>query len=138
MRINLDCVRDVLNYLADHLVICTDSNQKKTFDHVTVDELCKKLTQYSSDDIWYSVYNLCQCNYIEGTPDINLKDKMDRIAIANITFEGHQFIDSIREPTRWETIKTVLKQVGNYSLNFVASTAQAVCTNLASQLISQL
>ena len=50
MKLNPDCIRDVLLYLEENLKI-----SEREFLPVTLATLEEKLTQYSKEDVFYSV-----------------------------------------------------------------------------------
>lgn len=62
MKLNPDCVRDVLLYLEENLKIKNSSE----FSEITLKEIKEALSQYTEEDVFYSVYNLYQIKYIEG------------------------------------------------------------------------
>ncbi len=62
MKLNPDCVRDVLLYLEENLEIKNASE----FSEITLKQIKESLSQYTEDDVFYSVYNLYKINYIEG------------------------------------------------------------------------
>lgn len=60
MKLNPDCVRDVLLYLEENLEIKNASE----FSEITLKQIKESLSQYTEDDVFYSVYNLYKINYI--------------------------------------------------------------------------
>ena len=60
MKLNPDCIRDVLLYLEENLVI-KDRNKLSV---ISLNQLKENLSQYDEDDIFYSVYNLYQIRYM--------------------------------------------------------------------------
>ena len=70
MKINEECIRDVLSYLANNLTIQIINNKKGDFNSVSLLSLMITFDEkYSKEDVWYSIYNLSQDRYIE-TDDI--------------------------------------------------------------------
>ena len=129
MKLNPDCIRDVLLYLEENLKI--ENCQK--FSQVTLHQLKQGLNKYSEDDVFYSVYNLHQIRFIEG----NIKDanniKMYFCEIYNITWNGHQFLNTIRPKSVWEATKTGATKLGIMSMSALSTismkVAEAVVTN---------
>ncbi len=122
MKLNPDCVRDVLLYLEEHLHI-EDRNKLSTID---LKELKEKLTQYSEDDIFYSVYNLHQIRFIEGRINDTGDRKMFFCEINNITWNGHQFLNTIRPDTVWQATKKGASKLGIMSMHALSSIAMKV------------
>lgn len=101
MKLNPDCVRDVLLYLEENLKI--EEGQK--FSHITLHQLKQNLNKYSEEDVLYSVYNLYQIHFIDGNIK-NVNDiKMYICEIYNITWSGYQFLNTIRPKSVWKKLQ---------------------------------
>lgn len=129
MKLNPDCIRDTLLYLEDNLEI--ENNHK--FTKIELRQLQEQLTQYTPEDIFYSVYNLHRIHFIEGKiSDIN-DMKMFFCTINNITWNGHQFLNTIRPKTVWEATKSGASKLGIMSMSALSTLAmkiaEAVITN---------
>lgn len=131
MKLNPDCIRDVLLCLEENLKITEEQN----FSQMTLVQLKEKLSNYSDDDIFYSVYNLHQIHFIEG----NIKNASNKVMyfceIKNITWDGHQFLNTIRPITVWEATKKGASKLGIMSMNALATISskivEAIITNPA-------
>lgn len=129
MKLNPDCIRDVLLCLEENLKITEEQN----FSQMTLVQLKEKLSNYSDDDIFYSVYNLHQIHFIEG----NIKNASNKVMyfceIKNITWDGHQFLNTIRPITVWEATKKGASKLGIMSMNALATISskivEAIITN---------
>jgi hypothetical protein len=90
MKLNHDCVRDVLLYLEDNLNL----GQKIKFDLNTDIALTSK---YSKEDIIYSSLKLLEAGFINAKACDTVQPYGPVvIEIASITYNGHLFLDSIR------------------------------------------
>lgn len=126
MKINPDCIRDILLYLEKNLYL-TENN---SFSIITLNSLYENL-EYKKDDIWYSVYNLHQMRFIEGRISPAAHDKLFFCEIHNITWEGHQFLNTIRPKSIWEATKTKAKQIGGMSLHSLSTISMSIATAIA-------
>lgn len=129
MKLNPDCIRDVLLYLEENLKI--EDNHR--FSEITLSQLEEALPQYPNEDVFYSVYNLHQIHFIEGKiNDIN-NMKMFFCEINNITWNGHQFLNTIRPTTVWEATKKGASKLGIMSMHALSTIAmkiaEAIVTN---------
>lgn len=129
MKLNPDCIRDVLLYLEENLEV-KDGHK---FSEITLTQLQESLAQYSKEDIFYSIYNLHQIHFIEGRiNDVN-DMKMFFCEINNITWNGHQFLNTIRPTTVWEATKAGASKLGIMSMHALSKIAmkiaEAVITN---------
>ena len=96
MKINEECIRDVLSYLVDNLTIQI-SNNRGDFNSISLLSLMKNFEEkYSKEDIWYSIYNLSQDGFIE-TNDVRKQSRngFAFVDIYNVTHRGHQFNEII-------------------------------------------
>lgn len=136
MKLNMDCMRELLIYLSNNLKIETGILQKKIFCGIDLRNLYEdqNLSCFSSDDIFYSAYNLMSCNFIEAKAGDQARPPVT-YSIFNITYAGHQFLESIREPTAWERTKNIASAIGNHSLKFLEDTAQKVAVEMGKTLV---
>ena len=135
MKLNPDCIRDVLLYLEEHLYVDLD---KKNFNTVELKELRMSLElreKYNEEEIWYAVYNLKEIHYIEGKISDVSDMKMMFCQIQNITWQGHQFLNTIRPQTVWDATLQGASKLGIMSMSALSSIAmeiaKAVVTNPA-------
>lgn len=103
MRINYDCIRDVLLALEDNIVLDEDLDPNE----IIISDLQEILPDYSIQDIAYSLEMLKEADYIHtGDNDINTIG----IKVTGITFEGHKYLDTIRTSAVWEETKKTFKE----------------------------
>lgn len=120
MQLNYDCIRDVLLFLEQNLKISDDL----FFESVEFDELLQSstLATYTKQDIFYSVLNLSEIEFIDATI-LWAEGSAHHISINNITYEGHEFLSAIRPPNVWQGIKSKLKTVGTISISLISDIA---------------
>lgn len=142
MKLNPDCIRDILLYLETELQIDPD---RGTFKTIPLGEIKKQFEgKYSQDDIWYSVYNLKEIRFIDGTFQDSSTSVMYICIINNITWSGHEFLNSVRPKTVWDATKNGAKKLGLMSisaLNMIASEiTKAIVTNptLINNIVSSI
>lgn len=142
MKLNPDCIRDTLLYLETELQI--DSTRGK-FKKIPLGKIQEHFEEkYSKDDIWYSVYNLKEIRYIDGTFQDSSSSVMYICNISNITWSGHEFLNSVRPKTVWDATKNGAKKLGLMSisaLNMIASEiTKAIVTNptLINNIVSSI
>ena len=132
MKLNPDCIRDTLLYLEEKITI---NFQQNSFNSVSrkqlIEEMMLRHTQYDADEIWYAIYNLKQAGYIEGRFIDVCTSKMVNCEIENITWEGHQFLDSVRPDSIWCAVKTKANQIGGISISGLNLIASSVIKGMA-------
>ena len=118
MKLNLNCVRDVLLEL-ESFPMGWDS----------VQSFKNTLSKYDTDDVVYSLYKLSEAKYINATTGMT-QDGMPHIgAIYDITFRGHEFLANIKPKNNWEKLSGALKQIGSASFEVLSSAALGLATD---------
>ncbi len=124
MRLNPDCIRDIL--------LTVESNDFGI--HMTLDKLCEKLPNYSRKEIHYCCLKLDQGDLLEvmslpimGQPMRDIK------TIKDLTFEGHEFLANIKSDNTWNKTKSIAKQVGSYSIYALRDIAGGVISQLVKE-----
>lgn len=119
MKLNHDCVRDVL--------ICIEENLHYGcyIDFSTVE-----LKNYSSEDLLYTADKLLEAGFLNGEPLNYINSSIPDIRITSITWEGHQFLDNIRDDGVWKDTKNVLSRFSSASLSMVGNIASQIITSM--------
>jgi len=126
MKLNHDCIRDVLLYIIDNIQYTTvKHNQKRKMTIVSLKELqsYEWEQKYSVDDVEYSVYQLWKMQFISGDINSNSSGVLSMCFIKEVTPEGHTFADNIKDKKSWETAKEKALAVGGVSLQILAHCA---------------
>lgn len=121
MKLNHDCVRDVMLSLEDRLE-CVDSID---FENI-------KLENFDDKDVLYSLLKLHEAGFLSGKV-MRMLDRSVTGYITGITWEGHKFLDTIRDNKVWGKTKTILSKVSSASVSFASSVASQVLATLISQ-----
>ncbi len=133
MRLNYDCVRDVILKLEELLTIEYDKDSD-SFELCTVDinQLYDSLQDknYKIEDVLYVVKNLDEANYISATFEYGDGSITDCI-ITDITYEGNEFINKTRPIGIWKKIKDGFNKTGAISLPIISNVAASLITTLA-------
>lgn len=139
MKINEECIREILKYLVENLSLKLDGDLRFSYKDISVLQLIKQLEPvgYTKEDIAYSVNILSEQYYIEG------RQLQDRIKVSfafqeiiNVTYKGHKFYEAIKSDTTWNKTKGVIGKVGNHALDFIETTAQMVAVESAKQAVT--
>ena len=122
MKLNYDCIRDIMLYLEENLEL----NNIVYLENIKID--------YSDNDIKYSILKLEEIDYIKARIV-----KADGVAILDaiifdITFYGHEFLNTVRPKTVWENTKEISTKIG---VNTISSLTQ-IASQIVTQLISKL
>lgn len=99
MKLNYDCVRELLLTLEENLVM----DDSLSYPSLNLKQVCEKMPDFSRADIAYASTKLLEAKYIEAKP-IGADSKIITIVYSCITYEGHQYLDSIRDSKLWNTV----------------------------------
>ena len=109
MKLNHDCIRDLLLVLERSLII---DDQGKTHFLKLEDVACiDSMKLYSRADIIYCSLRLAEADLINISYSY-AGAEIYYMFYNYITFEGHQYLDSIRDKTVWGIVKEKLKSIG--------------------------
>ena len=124
MKLNQDCIRDLLLYLEENL---------KLNDYLSISNI--SLKNYSSEELLYTADKLYEAGYLKCSRKVY--DNTDlMIFVSSITYTGHQFLDNIRDDKVFAKTKSVLSGFKSVSIEIISETASKVITNLINQQLN--
>lgn len=124
MKLNPDCMRNILFYLEEHLTITNDLE----FQEISVLGLDKKLN-YPVQELANTALVLYEAGLIEAEVDYG-DNHIHLFDIYRITYDGYQFIESIRPQSVWEKIKIIGSHIGSFSIDVISQIATGVLTSM--------
>lgn len=93
---------------------------------------CHKVTKYSKETIFYTLFELDDGGYI-NISKFGGDDTFENCCVNYITYAGHEFINTIRSNPTWAKTLEVVGTVGNFGLQMLAKIAEGVATTLIKQ-----
>lgn len=128
LKLSPDCVRDILIAVEN----CSFG------EYLSLERLHEKLPEYTQEDLWYTCIKLDEGGYLDVTTVPMLRSPLPGIkSINNLTFNGHEFLNNIREESNWNKVKNVGKKAGTSSLAALGDIAKAVITASISAALQQ-
>ena len=124
MKLNTDCVRDLLLYL--------ESNLSYQTTHICINSI--QLKDYCTEDLLYTSEKLIEAEYIEG--DVLGEGTPPILAIYDISFKGHQLLNNIRDDKVYSKTKSCLSFLKSTSIEIFSETASKVITALISKQLN--
>lgn len=119
MKLNHDCVRDLLIHIEEHL----------SYGYY-MEIAAIELKDYSHEELLYTADKLLEAGYIVGNKRNTISSSFPDIRITSISWDGHQFLDNIRDDGVWKDTKKVLSKFTSVSLSLVGNVASQVITSL--------
>ena len=125
MKLNYDLVRSIL-FKLEEMIYIDDNFRLHT---VEIDAICAQFPKLNKGEILYTLIKLSEGGYIElSSISINLMGEyiVNGMDVKQITFKGHQYIDSIRDNKIWIKIK---EKAANLSFSIITAAAKKLITN---------
>lgn len=124
MKLNPECIRDIMFYLEENLTMNSDLE----INEISVFDLPEKLN-YSIEEIADTLLVLDDANFIVCYRN-NGDDAIVALDIYRITYTGYQFLESIRPDSVWKKVQTISGNIGSFSLNVISQIATSVLTQM--------
>lgn len=112
MKLNPDCIRDILIFCEDYLTL--DSNLQLQI--AELEDICEALPDYPREEIAYTIKKLDEAGYINAIIQFASGRIIYRLTVVELTYEGHEFIDTIRPENVWDKVSKVISNVSSISL----------------------
>lgn len=111
MKLNRECVRDLL-------LTVESTNFNET---LWLNEICENniMKSYSEETVIYTIQKLLEAKFILGNI-LYAGDEPHAVAVDAITWEGHQFLDNIRDPGIWDNVKSKSSKLTSVSIPLLA------------------
>jgi len=122
MKLNHDCVRSVL----------LDIEEKhKMGIFLTMEDFIEDShsSKFSKEDITYSIFKLDEAKFTNTTLTWN-SGEIVYFSTGSLTWEGHKFLDNIRDNGVWKDTKGVLSKFSSTSISIVSDVASSVILKL--------
>lgn len=121
MKLDQDCVRELLLELEDKLTIN---------NHLFLAALKKFDTfeKFGEDTSVYCILKLIEAGFIKGNVSY-AANELYTLSVSSITWEGHIFLDSIRDNKIWSKTKEITQQLSSVSMTLMSSIAKDLLKN---------
>lgn len=120
MKLNYDCVREVLLKIEEACGL---------FEQVSASNVVNSLSDYNSNDVIYSILKMEEAKYIAVNniaADVdNAGFDADYYYITDITFAGHEYLNSVRDSKIWASVKREISSLSSVSLPIIQQLANA-------------
>lgn len=136
MKLDTNCVRDVLLAIEELQRVFVNDDGDVEKEALWINDLYAALPGYGREVVFYTLYNLEQAGYIDLTVQW-ISGCVNMCAINHMTYEGHEFLESIRDSRQWTSVKKGLVAVRNYSLSAISSVAEGITNAAISSYLAQ-
>ena len=119
MKLNPDCIRDILFVVENNATYSNDVSEETIFKELD--------SKYPREEI---LYHVRQCEH--SGLFLKVIHYFGGFSIQDLSPYGHQFINDIRQDNNWSKTKEIAKSVGSFSLDVLKDISSQVITNLIS------
>lgn len=110
MKLDVECVRDVMLELETFSMGCH-------YFH----EFTNSTQKHGHDNVLYTLSKLDEARYINAEIALDEEGYPHCMAVYNLTFSGHEFLNSIRAPSIWKQIQGAAREGGTECLKVVGN-----------------
>ena len=121
MRLNPDCVRDIL------LEVEAQTDYSTALKYDRAESVPDRFRKYSHDEL---IYHISQCDKAGLIEVMTYSWGGDLVMISDLTPDGHEFLANTRKNEIWEGTKAIAGKVGSASLSALVQIASNVVTEL--------
>lgn len=128
MKLNYELIRNLL-------LAAEDQENNSSLSQKELDEFIEKF-DYTFDELTYHLKRLEEADYVNVTIG-NASNQVYVYVLNYITWNGHQFLDTIRSDKVWVTSKKVADDLKVKSISAFTQIAFQVASNLITTYLSK-
>jgi hypothetical protein len=123
MKREQDLIREIL--------LAVEANDKNPLDWIEL-----KIANYTKRQISYHVHLLDEAGYLEAIDVSTMGEDGYCWYPKRLTFHGHEFLETVRQPEVWAKTKEIAKNGGSMAIEVLLEIGKAVITaNVKAQLM---
>ena len=111
MRLNPDCIRDILLYI--------EANTNFEIDSIDVNDIKEELSNYDSKTLYYHIQMIEESEVVDNVVWAENRPW----EISNLSYNGHQFLSNIYDDKVWKKVKNYINKLPSVSLQVLISIA---------------
>ena len=124
MKLNHDCIRAILCHFESTTNITVNEDGVE-IDPIPIEAFYKGLPKFDKANIYYSLCILEDVGFIVAASQYG-DDGISDFLVERMTYEGHEYLESIRDAKTWASVKKALGKIGNASLNVISAIAEGI------------
>lgn len=144
MKLNYDCVRDVLLYLEENLGY-TENTIALEHKRLSISSISNNITDYTKEDIQYTIEKLEEAEYVRfANVTYDTHNYIVNGYVDDITWKGFEFLNNVREKKIWKATKLGAKKIGAVSISALSMISteiiKAIITNpsVINEIVSKI
>lgn len=88
------------------------------------------ITDHTEAEVIYHLVMLVEAGYLVGNTKMA---RAGAVLVSKITWEGYEFLDSVRNPETWQKTKEGARTIGSWSVSLLSDMAKAYAKHLAKE-----
>lgn len=85
-----------------------------------------ELEGYTEEQVGYHIYLMEKAGLVDAADSSTLESDSPSAILLNVTWQGHDFLDSIRDPEIWKQTKEVARRAGGFSFELLGDLAKGL------------
>lgn len=136
MKLDASCVRAVLLSVEKRLEYYSDGDViMKSI--LPASEIHEDMPEYDLSVIAYTILKLDEAGFLNSSI-VYADGGIQECYVDDITYNGHAFLDQVRDDGRWKKLKSVASTLGDWSLAGLSAIASQLTSAAAAALISKI
>ena len=119
MRLNHDCIRELMLYIEDNI--------KYSSDTIAFTPMCNNFSNYTENELVYHINMLYQAGFIQKPTSAGRTIAL----VPSLTWTGHEYLDNIRDKTAWQMVKDGAFDLSSMSLSLVGQLSKELLFSYA-------
>ena len=137
MKLNNDCMREVLIYLESCDYYTSNSSGDVISNPVYLNTISNNFPHYTKHELFYVLQKLDEAGLIY-LHSWSAGDNTIDCHVNSISFNGHEFLNHIADEENWSIIKKGLESIRNYSLSAIEAVATGTAQGAIQGYLSSL
>jgi len=125
MKRDFDLIRKILFYAEEHGHKFISKHSRDNLVEVVIDGYSKEEVIFHLEILYSGGLVESGYNYVHNS---RATERIERDKINYLTWAGFEYLDKVRDPTRWESIKKRLQPLGDFSYEAVNRTVAQLAT----------
>lgn len=121
MKLDYDCLRSLLLKLEDFENLDDDLH----YQYMTLDDMTEALPKFPKNMIAYTTLKAEEGDLINASI-MNADGGIYACTYSSLTYDGHQFLDNVRNNNIWNKTKSIAKELGCTSFRSLLSISEKI------------
>lgn len=133
MKMNIECIRDVMLWLEENISMESVDGRPITtsINWAVIYNSEELLNKYEQADIQYAILNLLDGGMVHADKNSRFPDgTFKMLSIDDITWQGHEFLNSIRSEPVWKSVMKTAKKMNIVTVKALMSLCGAAIQGL--------